>query len=227
MRESSATAFTIVGAGACTREELRLAMSVAPGLVAADGGAARITSEGLQATSVIGDFDSLPRSLLPSLGDTRLQQVGEQDTTDFDKCVRMTEVDLLVGVGVLSPALDHALAALHVLLKYRWRKIILLRKPDICMLCPPELTLRLPADERVSLFPMAEVQGLSKGLAWPIDGIDFSPHTRVGTSNRVSTGPVRLRFSSPGMLMILSDKFLEIVAKALSQTCMWPPEEPD
>ncbi len=57
---------------------------------------------------------------------------------------------------------------------------------------------------RVSLYPMGPARGSSQGLEWPIDGIDFAPGQRVGTSNR-ATGLVSLRVQGPMLLMLPRD----------------------
>ena len=57
--------------------------------------------------------------------------------------------------------------------------------------------------------------GRSQGLRWPIDGLDFAPSGRIGTSNEV-TGPVVLVFDGPGMLVITPREALEQVSAALA-----------
>ncbi|MGI9255522.1 MAG: hypothetical protein ACR2PY_01150, partial [Salinispira sp.] len=50
---------------------------------------------------------------------------------------------------------------------------------------------------------------------WPIDGIVFTPDTRVGTSNETSAPQVDLHFSVPKMLLILPREHLPTLLKAL------------
>ncbi|MCY4543433.1 MAG: thiamine diphosphokinase [Rhodobacteraceae bacterium] len=220
-RKAQFNRITIVGAGACTSEEIRQAAAVAPTMIGADGGAARILEEGLTPALAIGDFDSIPDRTRSALARSQLLKIEEQETTDFDKCVRSCEAGLVVGVGVLSPGIDHGLAALNVLFKYRWRKIVLLKAPDVCLLCPPDIRLELPVGSRLSLFPLAPVCGSSVGLEWPIDDVELSPHGRVGTSNRVSAERVRLRFAQPGALLILSHRFLHQAVAGLVKASGW------
>jgi thiamine pyrophosphokinase len=58
------------------------------GLVAADGGADRALALGHVPQAVIGDMDSLSDGAPATLAD-RLHPVAEQETTDFDKALRM------------------------------------------------------------------------------------------------------------------------------------------
>jgi thiamine pyrophosphokinase len=62
---------------------------------------------------------------------------------------------------------------------------------------------------------MGPVRGTSRGLAWPIDGIDFLPGGRLGTSNRVEGGVVELTMEAPLMLVILPRAALGAAISAL------------
>ncbi|MEP3550075.1 MAG: hypothetical protein ABJN09_00090, partial [Marinomonas sp.] len=70
------------------------------------------------------------------------------------------------------------------------------------------------AGDVVSLMPLAPVQGRSVGLEWPIDGLDFAPGGRIGTSNR-ALGPVKLEISGPDMLLILPRRLMAPLAAQL------------
>jgi thiamine pyrophosphokinase len=50
---------------------------------------------------------------------------------------------------------------------------------------------------------MMPVTGQSEGLVWPIDGLHLTPGGQTSTSNRVTSGPVRLCANGPGLLVIL------------------------
>lgn len=51
-----------------------------------DGGADKIVAAGLKPELIIGDFDSL-KNPHAWLGKTRLMQIAEQETTDFEKAI--------------------------------------------------------------------------------------------------------------------------------------------
>jgi thiamine pyrophosphokinase len=64
---------------------------------------------------------------------------------------------------------------------------------------------------------MGPVTGrVGEGLRWPVEGLAMAPHGRIGTSN-VATGPIRLAFDAPCMLVILPGDLLEPVAAALGR----------
>jgi thiamine pyrophosphokinase len=73
----------------------------------------------------------------------------------------------------------------------------------------------LAAGTRVSLFPMDRVSGRSDGLRWPIDGLEFHPARRIGTSNEATGGLVAIEAHEPGLLVILPRETLSVVARAM------------
>lgn len=202
----SPTPITLVGGGPVDGDLLRQAVALAPMVVAADGGFNRAHALGQKVDHVIGDMDSVDASL----GGAEFHPIAEQMTTDLDKCLYATNAPFYLGVGFLGGRLDHQLAACHTLTRAANKRVILLGEQDLCFLAPQDLTLNLPLGARLSLFPMGAVSGTSKGLEWPIDGQEFSPDAKIGTSNRV-TGKIRLTFESQKMLVVLPIELLEVM----------------
>jgi len=213
---------TLLGGAAITSERIARVQRLAPHVVAADGGADAALALGVTPAAVIGDFDSLSARARASLPPATLHEIPEQDSTDFDKCLRNIKAPLVIGIGFSGARLDHQLAAYNTLVRYPARRCILLGAEEIVFLAPPSLSLPLAADTPVSLFPMAAVEGVSDGLRWPIGGVNFAPDGRVGTSN-MATGPVHLSLTAPKMLVILPQATLETVVAALHSTAAaWP-----
>ncbi|TCO70855.1 thiamine diphosphokinase [Rhodovulum euryhalinum] len=210
----SPAAIAIIGGGFINPNHLARVCRLAAEVVAADGGADLALAAGLMPRLVIGDFDSISDRARATLPPDRLHHVTEQDSTDFEKCLRAVAAPLILGVGFMGARIDHALAAMNVLARHPDRRCILVGEADICFLCPPELCLAPPPGSRLSLFPLGPVQGESEGLRWPIGGIDFAPDGRIGTSNEV-TGPVRIRIGSGAMIAILPEAELEATAEAV------------
>ena len=208
-----ATGVTLVGGGPVAADDLALALDLAPGLVAADGGADRVLAAGHVPDAVIGDFDSISDAARRAIPADLLHPVAEQDSTDFEKCLTRIAAPFVVAVGFSGGRLDHALAAMNVLARHPAPPVLLLSDQDVALRCPAHLALDLPVGTRLSLFPMGAVSGCSRGLEWPIDGIGFAPDGRIGTSNRV-TGPVGLEIDGP-MLLILPRKFIQPLARQL------------
>ena len=215
---------TLIGGAAVTKARINRAVALAPGVVAADGGADAALDHGVTPDAVIGDFDSISREALDSIPGDRLHRIEEQESTDFDKCLRSIRAPLVIGIGFSGDRLDHALAAYNTLVRMPRRRCILLGAEELVFLAPPSLSLDLEAGTRVSLFPMGAVEGVSDGLEWPINGLNFSPDGRVGTSN-AATGTVHMSVTAPKMLVILPEHTLEAVVRALlTTTGLWPGE---
>lgn len=206
---------TLLGAGECAASDLAQALELAPVLVAADGGADRALRAGLVPDAVIGDLDSISDQARDRIPADRLIHISEQDSTDFDKALRSVGAPLVLALGMLGPRADHMLAGLNVLVGHPDRRCILVSHSDVVFLAPPRLDLTLPPGARVSLFPMAPVRGTSTGLDWPIDGLEFRPGDRIGTSNRCTDGQVSLTFESPVMLVLLDRAELGAAIAAL------------
>lgn len=206
---------TLIAGGPVAARDLRLALARAPALVAADGGADRALALGAEPLAVIGDFDSIGAAARARLAG-RLHAVAEQETTDFDKALRSVSARFVIALGVLGGRVDHALAALTVLVARSDLPVVALGRDDVVFAAPPRLVLELRAGDRVSLYPLARVTGASTGLDWPIAGLVLAPDARVGTSNRVTAGRVELNFDTPGMLVILPRARLDAALDALA-----------
>ncbi|SMX43356.1 thiamine diphosphokinase [Maliponia aquimaris] len=212
----------LVGGGAAEPAVLAAAVRAAETVVAADGGAARVLALGRMPDAVYGDMDSLAPEIQERLAPGVLRPVDEQDSTDFDKCLRHIAAPVVLGHGFLGDRLDHQLAAMTVLCLRPERRCVLVGAEDVVMLCPPEIALALAPGTRLSLFPMGPVTARSQGLRWPLDGLAFRPAGVIGTSNEV-TGPLRLWMDAPVMLLILPVACLsELLAALAAAPGAWP-----
>ena len=192
---------TLIGGAGVAPADLNWACGVAPRLIAADGGAGVALAAGRVPEAVIGDLDSLAPEDRARLPAAAIHRVAEQESTDFGKCLARIAAPLVLGLGFLGARLDHTLAALSELARHHG-VCLLVGSEDVAFHVPRRVALGLTSGSRLSIFPMAPVTGRSRGLEWPIDGLDLAPAGRIGTSNRV-TGPVTLDFDGPGAVVIL------------------------
>lgn len=211
---------TLIGGGNPDEASLREALTLAPIVVAADGGADAALRHGIAPAAVIGDMDSLSPEAADAFRD-RLHRIAEQDSTDFDKALTRIEAPVVLAVGFAGGRLDHELAALHSLVLRADRPCVLLGPQTLAFHAPPVLDLPLAPGTLVSLFPFAEVRVRSTGLRWATDHLTFAPDRRIGTSN-AATGAVTLRPATPGMLVILPRATLPPVLDALARAPRWP-----
>ena len=215
-------AVLLVGGAETSGSALRAAAARAAGVVAADSGADRLLAEGIVPDAVIGDMDSISDAGLAAIPPDRVHRIAEQDSTDFDKCLRHVRAPLVVAHGFLGARLDHGLAVLSVLARYPDRPCLLVGADDAVALLPPEIAFDPGEGTRVSLWPLGPVTGRSEGLRWPIEGLHFAPDGVVGTSN-AATGPVRLWTAVPRLLLIMPVAAAgSLEAALLSTTASWP-----
>lgn len=196
------TGVTLVGAGHPIPEDIDDALKFAPYLAAADGGADHAIAAGHIPAAVIGDFDSLSIDASAQLAGSRLVRIYEQETTDFEKCLTHLDAPFVIATGFTSGRADHALAAFSVLARRIGPPTVIVGAEDVIFAADIHADLDLEPGTRVSLFPLSDTTGTSEGLEWRIDGLMLSPGGRLGTSN-LATGPVRLSFDRPGVLIIL------------------------
>lgn len=220
----SESGVTLAGGAGFDSATLAEAMALAPDLVAADGGANHLEALGQTPRAVIGDLDSIRPKLRCALG-VRVHHIPDQDSTDLDKCLRSVTAPFMLCVGFLGARLDHTVAAMASLVRQGDTRVLLLGPEDICLLAPPELDLPLPKGARVSLFPMGPVAGQSRGLEWPIDGIDFAPEDRIGTSNRMAEDRLHLQLTAPLMLLMLARAALPDLLPAVLAAPGWTPRK--
>jgi len=165
-------------------------------LVAVDGGANTLVDHGITPDLVIGDLDSINTRTQREHG-SRLLEISEQHSTDFEKSLYATDAPLYLAFGFLGRRFDHSLAALHSLVKYRSQKRIVLVDLEDMVWVPPVADLfeiNLPHGTRFSIYPVEPVTfEMSQGLEYPLDGLSLKQGVVIGTSNRVNGETVRIR----------------------------------
>ena len=198
----SPAGITLVGGGPVSRSDLVWAMALAPVVVAADGGADRCLRHGVMPEAVIGDFDSISEKARGAIDPARLHVISEQESTDFDKALRSVVAPFVLALGFAGARIDHGLAVFNALVRGN-APCVVVGPRDVVFHARAGCRLQMRRGDRLSLFPFARVRGQSRGLEWPIGGLDFAPDGRIGTSNRVVEPQVELVFEGPGMLVII------------------------
>jgi len=206
---------TVLGSSILFIKDLRDALSHAPRLFCADGGANSALDAGFTPELVIGDLDSVDLGKLAAAG-VASHFVDDQNSTDFEKCLQLLKAPVILAVGFMGRRLDHQLAALNALARFADQPVILIDAVDICFLCPDKLQLQLPEGERFSVFPLSAGQCKSRGLVWKLDDLILSPGGRIATSNKVENGPLYIEVLSGQHICMLPKRNLEAVIAGLA-----------
>ena len=160
-------------------------------VLAADGGSEAAIDAGFLPQMVIGDMDSVTDlDQLPVL--VRQIRLSGQDDTDFEKCLRLIEAPLIVGVGFLDGRLDHSLAALDAMARLDHdRPILLAGSYDVVLRLRGDTKLLIDRGSRISIWPLGCQHFIrSQGLDWPLDDLTMQVGRRTGISNRTNAKTV-------------------------------------
>lgn len=213
----------LVGGGSLDAELLRELYASGGRLVGADGGADQIVAAGLKPELIVGDFDSLsnPHAWL---GKTRLMQIAEQETTDFEKALYSTRAPVTVALGMTGKRFDHTLAALDAVARHAARrKVILVDEDDVAVTLTARFSFEVAPGERVSIHPLAPVTfWRSDGLKYPLDAVKLAPGVRTGTSNEALTGPFTIvpeeGIHAPFLLILPRQYLAPLIGKLLLES---------
>lgn len=198
---SSISPVTILGGADLGMDELNISISAAPIIVAADSGADHALVAGHDVAAVIGDLDSVSDAAKAAFAD-RIHFVDEPDTTDFEKVLARVHAPLFLACGFLGGRLDHTLAVLNVLIRFRKKRIILLSDDDVVFVCPPVLHLTLPLACRFALLPMGAAHVRTRGLRWDLDDAVLDPVGLVSSSNEVAAPAVQISAGGPVLITL-------------------------
>ncbi len=205
----------IIGGGPVSAADVALVQRFSSKTIAADSGADTADALGLDVFAVLGDMDSVSEDgLNRNIGKTT--RISEQNSTDFEKCIRSSDAPIYLCIGVLGGRIDHQLAALNVLAKYPDRQILLIGAEDVILLCPQDFSVNLPVDTRLSLFPVGPVLGMySDGLKWELNGVDMDSAGKISASNLTSATRTCISYDQGALLLILPVETLPELLQSL------------
>lgn len=147
---TSQNGVTLAGGGDLTSSTLSEALTYAPELAAADGAAGVVWGFGHIPRAVIGDFDSIDAHTRASLAQETLHYVGEQDSTDFEKCLTRIVAPFMLAVGFMGKQPDHEMAVYNALVRLTGlaRPVVVVGETDICLHVDGAFTVDLPVGTR-------------------------------------------------------------------------------
>ena len=142
-------AVTLAGGAGFSKTLLSKSLALTNDLIAADGGANFLPMHAVP-KYILGDLDSIESPETWVGKGSKLIKVRDQDSTDFDKCIKAIKSKKIIALGFMDQRLDHFLAVCSSLIKHE-RLIFLVGKRDIIFHLPNELSIKLPINSRISL----------------------------------------------------------------------------
>ncbi len=181
--------------------------------IAADSGAATALQYGCTPQIVVGDFDSLDRSLAENLGKrgSEIRQVAvEKDETDTELAVQVaidagaTRITLAGALG--GARFDHTMANILLLAGFDGVPITLVDGPSRCWIVrgPGNTAINGQVGDLVSLLPLTgDANGIqTRGLYYALKGETLSFGEPRGVSNVLTEEHAEVSVES-GMLLVI------------------------
>lgn len=205
----------ILGGGDASVADVHRALTHVGAVVCADGGAHLARAAEVLPAAVVGDFDSLSAEDRAHFAPETLWQNDDQDTTDFQKCLAVSEAPVVLAVGMLGGRLDHQLAAISAILREP-RPVFLIGAGEVTCNLPMSFTMPLPPWTAVSLYPMRPTRVTARGLVWPLSGTTMAPDGLIGTSNRMLGDTLEVDTDGPGVLLTVPEAHLGALITAFA-----------
>ncbi|MCK0202015.1 thiamine diphosphokinase [Ornithobacterium rhinotracheale] len=175
-----------------------------------DGAYEKALKIGLKPDVVVGDFDSILNIDIP---DVEVLHRPDQDFTDFDKCLQELEIKGFTSIDVFGATgleHDHFLGNLTTASHFKDKMRISFHDDySVFFFSPKVLKLNAVKNRMISLYPFPRAESVeSKGLFYPLGGMDLDILGRVGTRNHAKDDEVEISFKKGEMIIFVS-KYLK------------------
>lgn len=181
-------------------------------VVAADSGADRAATLGIDVDVVVGDLDSISPTVLADLRDAGVvveDHPPDKDATDIALALaRAAAADpqWIVLVGGHGGRLDHHLATMAALaaVAVPGRLVEAWMGPGLVTVTVDEVEVDGRTGELVSLLPLGgPVTGVhTHGLRWPLADATLDPWSTRGVSNEVASTPARVTVATGTLAVV-------------------------
>ena len=191
-----------------TKSEFRAFIQDDPFLICADGGANRLRRWKIRPHLIIGDLDSLIPLTKRVFSDVETILLADQDSTDLEKALDYLVVhkyERAVIFGATGNQVDHTLANISILLKYKERIDLTIKDPLFDLFyVDREITVRTTPGQRISLMPAGVCRGVvTKGLRYGLSNETMEFGVREGVSNEALGESVTVRVAEGNLLMMV------------------------
>lgn len=177
-----------------------------PFVICADGGANTAVKLGITPDAIVGDLDSIHAEALVKFRRVPVYEDRNDETTDLEKAILwaiQSGYDRLAIIGAFGKRVDHTVGNLGVLRKFYPDAIItLIDDSGELSYVGRELSYDAKEGDVVSLIPLNKCEGITtSGLRYPLDGESLELGVREGTSNVVTSSPVKIRVKKGHLLL--------------------------
>lgn len=165
-------------------------------VICADGGLEKVKRLGLIPNLILGDFDSVNKSVLEDYKNLNIEVVtfpSEKDYTDMElaisHAVKMGFKDIIL-VGASGTRLDHTVANMLLIEKYHKKdiNIRIIDNNNFIQIITDSMIIPFRKNYYVSLIPLSEnIEGLTlEGFKYPLNNINVERGSTLCISNEVS-----------------------------------------
>ncbi len=179
-----------------------------PFIVCADGGANRLRRWKIRPHIIIGDMDSLIPLTQRVFSDIETLRIPDQNTTDLEKVLEYLinhRYARAVVVGATGNQIDHTLANISIMQKYRGKIGLLFKDTEFDVFFVEGVTtvMTVPG-QRISLMPTGLCSGITTdGLRYPLSNESMAFGVREGISNEATGEKVTVTVRDGGVLMMV------------------------
>ena len=178
--------------------------NILPGgpLICADSGADHAVPVGREPVAIIGDMDSISPTVRTRFSDL-IHPVEDQNSTDFEKCLRSIKAPFVFGFGFLGRRMDHTIASLSVLAKFESCPVALIGDGDVTVYLSDRAEFATKPDMGIGILPWPRADCSSDGLEWELNGLDLALGGQISSSNRAKGNRVHIEVHSGAVLVTL------------------------
>ncbi len=178
-------------------------------LIACDGAGSRLIKQGLYPDLIVGDLDSLDRSIVPDT--IEIIHTPDQNYTDFYKTLSILEEKKLfpcLVCGTTGKEIDHTLENINTILKYSQQNTILFHdsanstgeKYGIFVFLSLEINVKV--NSKISILPFPEAIVSSIGLKWDLEHSFLSQNVKSSVRNVAERSLVRMNVHQGTVLVL-------------------------
>lgn len=177
-------------------------------IIAADGATNTLLKMGINPSIIIGDFDSIDKTIVPK--QTEAFHQLEQNTTDFEKCLHVIAKRKLFPCliyGATGKESDHTLYNISVIAAHSLHSSIIFHdsayreKEKYGVFVTDYLVGDLPIGSKISLFSFLPSIVSTRGLTWELNKMSLL-HQTSSARNIIKSNPIEITVHNGNVLVM-------------------------